>query len=139
ERGRGIISARSNDGLAFQIEEGMRIAQDGVYDSHAAFAPEIIRAAGEHYVMYYAGYSRPNRAYILAAISNDGLTWRKDSEPVISPRHGGWDAAKCSEMCVIRLPESGTGPRYRMLYEACDGTAANERGVWRIASAISVS
>ena len=141
ERDRGIISAVSDDGgLAFRPEPGVRIAQDGAFDLHAAFAPEIIRLAGAGYVMYYAGYSRPNRAYILRAVSADGLTWRKDAEPVISPGPGGWDAAKCSEMCLYRLPESeGTAPRYRILYEACDGTAKDERGVWRIASATSTS
>jgi hypothetical protein len=39
-------------------------------------------------------------------------------------------------MCLIRLPE---GPdqitRFRILYEACDGTAPEARGVWRIAAA----
>ncbi|MDA1054364.1 MAG: hypothetical protein O3C40_28310 [Planctomycetota bacterium] len=139
ERGRGIISAVSNDdGLVFQPEPGVRIAQDRAYDSHAAFAPEILHVTDAGYVMYYAGYSQSNRAYILRAVSDDGLTWYKDSEPVLSPSPGGWDAAKCSEMCVIRLPRrEGTALRYRMFYEACDGTAKDERGVWRIASATS--
>jgi hypothetical protein len=140
ERGRGVISAVSDDGgSVFRPEPGVRIAQDGAYDSYAAFAPEILSVAGAGYVMYYAGYRQSNRAYILRAVSDDGVTWRKDSAPVISPGPGGWDAAKCSEMCVIRLPQrDGTAPQYRMLYEACDGTTTNERGVWRIASATSV-
>jgi len=139
DRGRGIISALSNDeGLLFQPEPGVRIAQDSAYDSHAAFAPEIIHVADGGYVMYYAGYSQSNRAYNLRAVSNDGLSWSKDSQPVLSPGPGGWDGAKCSEMCVIRLPQrEGTAPRYRIFYEACDGTAKDERGVWRIASATS--
>ncbi|GDY11117.1 MAG: hypothetical protein DWI21_18405 [Planctomycetota bacterium] len=139
DRGRGIISAVSDDGgFEFRPEPGVRISQDGAYDSHAAFASEILCVAGARYVMYYAGYSQSNRAYVLRAVSDDGLTWRKDGDPVISPGPGGWDAAKCSEMCVIRLPpHEGTTPRYRMLYEACDGTAKDDRGVWRIASATS--
>jgi len=95
-------------------------------------------AGANDYVTYYAGYSQSNRVYILRTVSDDGLTWRKDAEPVIAPGPGGWDAAKCSELCVIRLPRrDGTPPRYRMLYEAWEGTAANERGAWRIASATS--
>lgn len=139
ERGQGIISAVSNDGgLTFCQEPGLRIAQDGDYDSHAAFASEIIRLQDSNYVMYYAGYGKQNRAYILRAVSGDGLKWQKDPEPVISPGTAGWDAAKCSEMCLIPLPQrEGTAPHYRMLYEACDGTAKDERGVWRIASATS--
>ena len=86
--------------------------------------------------MYYAGYRDANRAFVLRAVSDDGLSWSKEQQPVINPGPTGWDAAKCSEMCVIQLPPgAGKLPNYRMFYEACDGTAPNERGVWRIASA----
>lgn len=138
ERGLGIVSAVSNDGLTFRQESGIRIEQGGVHDAITAFAPEIVRLDDGSLVLYYAGYSAPNRAYVLRATSADeGLTWQKDAHPILSPG-GVWDGAKCSEMCVFRLPDDGSGvPRYRMLYEACDGTAENERGVWRIASATS--
>jgi hypothetical protein len=136
DRGQGIISLVSNDGLKFHPEPGLRIAQDGTYDTLCAFASEIVRVVGAGYVMYYAGYSRPDRADILRAVSTDGLNWTKDAEPVITPGPGGWDAAKSSEMCLIRLPGTANQPaRYRMFYEACDGTAPNSRGVWRIAAA----
>ena len=139
EGDKGIVSALSEDGgLTFRQESGLRVAQDGPYDGCSAFAPEILHIEGAGYRMYYAGYSAPNRAYILTALSDDGLTWRKEPEPVIFPEGSGWDAAKCSEMCVLRLPgREGEPAHYRMLYEACDGTADNERGVWRIASAIT--
>lgn len=141
EIGRGIVSALSEDGgLTFQKEPGLRIAQDGIYDRHSAFAPEIIRVSNTVYVMYYAGYSDPNQAHILRAISDDGLTWKKDPKPVLSPNNTGWDAVKCSEMCLIRLPQ-GTEEAscFRMFYEACDGIGQDQRGVWRIASATSSS
>ncbi len=147
EEGQGIISALSEDGgLTFCQEPGLRIAQDGAYDTHSAFAPEIIRIHSKGYVMYYAGYSgpvlgnTPSRVDILRATSDDGLTWRKEPEPVVSPGHGAWDAAKCSEMAVFHLPyREGQIPRYRMLYEGCDGTAKDERGVWRIAGATATA
>ncbi len=153
DRGEGIISLVSNDGLRFDPEPGLRIKQDTDHDRLCAFAPEIIRVAGVGYVMYYAGYSDPKEASILRAESTDGLRWTKWPRPVITPSRrqlgsqqsgsqrlgaGKWDAAKASEMCLIRLPE---GPdqitRFRILYEACDGTAPGARGVWRIASAIA--
>lgn len=139
QRGLGIVSAVSDEGgLVFHPEPGVRIAQDGAYDAHAAFAPEIVSVAGAGYVMYYAGYGNRNRAYVLRAVSDDGLTWQKENKPVISPGPGGWDAAKCSEMCLFRLSQGEhRPPRYRMVYEACDGTAKDERGVWRIAGATS--
>ncbi|MBT3342277.1 MAG: exo-alpha-sialidase [Gemmatimonadetes bacterium] len=135
DRGVGIISSISADGgRTFQREEGIRIAPSTPFEAVTAFAPEVLRIAGAGYRMYYAGYSALNRAYILSAVSEDGLTWHKQQQPVISPG-GRWDAAKCSEMCVTYVGDSGTRPSYRLFYEACDGTAPDQRGVWRIASA----
>ena len=133
-RGQGIVSALSTDGgSTFQLEAGVRIAPGSRFDTMTAFAPEVLRIAGAGYRMYYAGYSAPNRAHVLSAVSSDGLSWRKVTEPVLSPG-GSLDGSKCSEMCVVPLAE---GTRFRMFYEACDGTAPDERGVWRIASATS--
>ncbi|MBP85809.1 MAG: hypothetical protein CMJ64_03690 [Planctomycetaceae bacterium] len=135
ERGRGIISAVSDDGVTFEQEPGVRVAPDQPFDRYTAFAPEILCLKNGSYRMYYAGYSEPTRANILTAASQDGLHWQKASDPVVSPGPKAWDAAKCSEMCVI-WSQLGTGNRasFRMFYEACDGTAPDRRGVWRIAS-----
>jgi hypothetical protein len=137
-RGLGIVSAISTEGgTTFEPEPGVRIAQDRSYDATVAFAPEVVTLPTGDYVMYYAGYASAKKAYILRAASDDGLEWHKDPEPVISPG-GRWDAAKCSEMCIYYVPGSADTPAcFRMLYEACDGTAADQRGVWRVASAVS--
>jgi predicted GH43/DUF377 family glycosyl hydrolase len=137
ERGKGIVSAVSEDGgLKFEQEPGVRIAQDGPWDSNAAFAPEVVQIGEGNYVMFYDGYSAANRAQILRATSVDGLNWNKESQPVISPNGTGWDAVKSSEMALIPLPtKQGNLPRFRILYEACDGTSFGERGVWRVAMA----
>ncbi len=130
----------SDDFPVFGGEPGVRLAADGAYDSYAAFAPEILFVVNAGYVMYYAGYSHANRAYTLRATSEDGRTWRKESAPVIAPSSGGWDAAKCSEMCVIFLAQRDiAGASCRMLYEACNGTALNERRVWYIVGAIGAA
>ena len=134
QRGVGIISALSPDGgLTFHQEPGVRVGRGPRYDALNAFAPEVLRIQGGGYRMYYSGYSAPNRAQVLSAVSEDGLMWRKEEEPVIAPG-GRWDRAKCSEMCVIAVA-GDSGWRYRMFYEACDGTAVDERGVWRIMGA----
>lgn len=133
ESGTGIISAISEDGgTTFSREDGIRIDRSGPYDKTVAFAPEILRTTSGAYIMYYAGYAAPNRAYILMATSDDGIRWVKAPDPVVSP-DGRWDAAKCSEVCVFRMPSG----EFRMVYEACDGKAAGERGVWRIAGAVA--
>tara|TARA_B100001123_G_C15327526_1_gene1030062 strand:- start:2576 stop:3601 length:1026 start_codon:yes stop_codon:yes gene_type:complete len=131
ERGRGIISAISQEGLTFTEEEGTRISKGGPYDTTTAFACEILQLHTGEYVMYYAGYSAPNRAQILRALSDDGLHWEKQAEPAVLPGDP-LDRAKSSEMCLYRLP---TGQAYRIVYEGCDGTAVDERGVWRILGA----
>jgi len=139
ERGRGIISAISDDGgLSFEEEPGVRIAPEQNFDRHTAFAPEIVRFKTGGYRMYYAGYSSPQRADILTAVSSDGLNWEKAAEPVLSPGSTPWNTAKCSEMCVIWNANDSAGVEdMRMFFEACDGTAEGQRGVWRIGSAIS--
>ncbi|WP_029138696.1 exo-alpha-sialidase [Nakamurella lactea] len=138
ERDRGVLSAVSRDGgLTFAEEPGIRIEQNGPLDSTAAFSPEVMKIAGGGYRMYYAGYSANNRAQILAATSEDGFTWHKEAEPAIVPTEGAPDAAKCSELSILQLPGRSGGSRLRIFYEACDGTAVNQRGVWRIMSAVA--
>ena len=139
ESGKGIVSAVSEDGLTFHRETGIRIAPDTPHDRLVVFAPEIVQIAGAGYRMYFAGYSSRKRAQILTAISEDGLAWKKEKEPVVAPDGTGFDAVKASEMCVIRLPvQQGQVAKYRMFYEACDGTTRDHRGVWRIVSATSM-
>ena len=138
--GGGIISALANDGLIFRKEPGFRIAKDTANDRHIAFAPEIVRIPDGSYVMYYAGYASAGETHILQATSKDGLCWRKNPQPIISPGGSAWDTAKCSEMSVYKLPvQEGGIPRFRMVYEGCDGTVADMRGVRRIVSAVSES
>ena len=86
-----------------------------------------------------AGKFESSRADILRAVSSDGLNWTKEAEPVIA---SGARRLGCREV-VRDVPHPSAGnsesdPRYRMFYEACDGTATNARGVWRIAAATSV-
>ncbi len=138
QRGKGIISALSDDGgFSFGMESAIRIAPDQSFDRYTAFAPEIVRLQDGGYRMYYAGYGEPQRADILTATSHDGLNWQKDLEPILSPGATVWDTVKCSEMCLIRTPQDRGG--FRMFYEACDGTAHDQRGVWRIVSARCVN
>ena len=138
DRNGGIASALSDDGgLTFRMEPGKRIERELPYEAATAFAPEVLRIESGGYRMYYAGYSDRSRAYVLTAASEDGLVWIKEPEPVVAPG-SPLDRAKCSEMCVAELPGvAGEPPRFRLFYEACDGTAPGDRGVWRILSATS--
>jgi hypothetical protein len=139
QRGVGIVSAVSGDGgTTFQLEPGVRVAQTPPHATHTAFASEILRVGPSRFRMYFAGYSRPQHAAVLTAVSEDGLEWAVDPSPVVSPSGSGVGAAKCSEMCVVELPGSTPDAgRFAMLFEACDGTAVDQRGVWRVACVLS--
>ncbi|MBL9215335.1 MAG: hypothetical protein JNG83_07660 [Opitutaceae bacterium] len=135
QRGRGIVSAVSADGLDFVPEPGVRLGRAPEPGRGNVFAPEIVRLPDGSWVMYYADYVAANRAHILRATSDNALDWRPAPTPVLVPG-GRWDAAKCSEMGLLERPAAaGGGGRFRMLYEGCDGTARGERGVWRLLGA----
>ena len=125
-RNHTIVSALSEDGLHFHKEPGARIVQETPFETATVYAPEVLYLGDGTYRMYYAGWSsEPLHGRILSATSPDGLSWTKDAQPSVvfgSP----WDKVKCSEPCIMRLPDG----RYRMFYEAND-----EHGVWRILSA----
>jgi predicted GH43/DUF377 family glycosyl hydrolase len=121
-----IISATSDDGLHFEREPGVRISQTNESETAMVYAPEVLRLGNGTYRMYYAGWSaEPLHGHILSATSPDDLTWTKDPEPSVT-FGGKWDTVKCSEPCIMRLPDG----RYRMHYEANDA-----HGIWRILSA----
>ncbi|MBM4409542.1 MAG: hypothetical protein FJ038_13325 [Chloroflexi bacterium] len=128
DAGNHILSAVSADGLAFDLEAGVRIPQGGDLETFAVYAAEALRLGTGGYRMYYAGWTAdPVRGRIFAARSEDGVTWTKEGGPLLEPGgRGAFDAEKCSEPSVIRLPDG----RFCMFYEACD-----ENQVWRILSA----
>ena len=129
ESGNHIISALSSDGLRFEIEPGVRIGQESDLESYSVYAPEVLRLGDGTYRMYYAGWSAdPIRGRIFSTVSRDGIDWTKDPEPNVV-FGGRWDKEKCSEPCVMRMPDG----RYRMYYEANDGTST-----WRILSATAM-
>ncbi len=128
DAGNHIVSAISDDGLAFTMEPGVRIAQEGELQTFAVYAAEVLLLGDATYRMYYAGWTEvPLRGRIFGATSHDGLVWVRDPLPIVE-FGGRYDATKCSEPCVMRLPDG----RFRMFYEACD-----EVGEWRILSCTS--
>ena len=123
-----IISAISSDGLRFEVEPGIRIAQESEErESYAVYAPEIIRLADGSYRMYYSGWSDEIRGGIFSASSLDGLNFIKDGRPILELDRS-LDCRMVSEPCVINLDDG----RCRMYYEAED-----QDGKRRILSATS--
>jgi hypothetical protein len=78
--------------------------------------------------------SRKDSAVILSTLAGaDALDFTRDLEPVAALGSSPWCAVKASEMCLMQLP----GGAYRVLFEGCDGTAKDLRGIWRGATAPS--
>lgn len=138
QRGVGIVSAISSDGMTFELEPGPRFPGDP-----STFAPDLVVLPDGRYRIYFVANVSGRQArqgggqHLMTALSDDGLTWERDVEPVLSPG-GTWDRAKSSEMSVFPLPAAASQPPgYGMVYEGCDGTTPNARGVWRVAAATS--
>ncbi len=124
-----IISAISDDGLQFEMEPGIRIAQESAErESYAVYAPEVIRLSDGSYRIYYSGWSDDIRGGIFSASSLDGLNWIKDEGPLLDLDRP-LDCRMVSEPCVINLDDG----RCRLYYEAED-----QDGRRRILSATSV-
>ena len=122
-----IISAISEDGLHFEKESGVRIAQETDRETYAVYAPEVVLLGDGTYRMYYPPWAINVRGGIFAASSRDGLAWVKHPAPLID-LGGPWDNDMVSEPCVIGLDDG----RFRMFYEAKD-----DEGSYRILSATS--
>ena len=123
-----IISAVSEDGLHFEIESGVRLAQeDEQRESLCVYAAEVILLGNGSYRMYYSGWGREICGGIFAATSTDGLKWIKYPDPVLDLDRP-LDCGMVSEPCVIKLDDG----RYRLYYEAKD-----KDGTARILSATS--
>jgi len=137
QRGVGIISAISTDGGTDFAVEGPRLPDDP-----SAFAPEIVRLPDGGYRMFYSAHASaqvPTEGggqKIFSASSQDGLDWQLEGTAVV-PDGTGPDAVKASEMCTFELPEGTKEGTFGMVYEGCDGTTPNARGVWRIARAFA--
>ena len=121
-----IVSARSADGLDWDLEDGIRIAQTRTEEDAGAYGPCAGRC-DDGWWMAYAGWSSPPAMHgrILAADSADGMTWTKQPEPVLQPGSAA-DARHCSEPSLLQVDDGS----WRMYYEACGSD-----GAWRILAA----
>lgn len=110
-----IVSAVSPDGLNFEIEPGVRIAQETERETYAVYAPEVVRLGDGSFRMFYAGWAEGIDGGIFTAVSGDGVEWTKSPEAVLD-LDVELDCRMVSEPCVIELPDG----RCRMFYEARD-------------------
>ena len=110
-----IVSAVSVDGLDFEMERGVRIAQETERETYAVYAPEVVRLGVGSFRMFYAAWAVGIDGGDFTAVSDDGIEWTKSPDPLLD-LDSRLDCGMVSEPCVIELPDGRT----RMFYEARD-------------------
>ncbi len=110
-----IVSAVSHDGLEFEFEPGIRVAQETGRESYAVYAPDVVRLGDGTFRMYYAAWGEGIDGGVFTAVSKDGLDWTKTQKPLLD-LDSRLDVGMVSEPCVIELPDG----RSRIFYEAKD-------------------
>ena len=103
----------------------------GAWDANVGVPWVLFNADSGRFEMWYTG-SPPN-CRIGFAVSNDGISWTKDTDPVLNPTPGTWDSLLVAGPCVLR--ESG---QYRMWYTgAREPSGGSQLGLDRIGYATS--
>jgi len=110
-----ILSAVSEDGLAWTKEDGVRVDVGGPDDILHASGSHVMQVPDGRYFMFYFGSSRDWSGCILSAVSSDGLTWEKESGCRIVPQDlQGGPYSLVSPGALVKLSDY----EYRMYFAA---------------------
>lgn len=131
DAGNHVLSATSTDGLAFTVDQGVRIPQTiEAYEKEATYCAQPIDLGGGKVRVIYSGWNgeTTGRGVIMTALSTDGgVTFTKVPKPILLS-DSALDKTFASEPCVYRDAKG----QWRMLYEA-----SGEDGVLRILGAVA--
>jgi len=123
-RMRCVGLAFSDDGIEWTRYDNnpvLPLGDTGAWDDDSAFGADVKRlsnAPGQHYEMLYTGARSDRRYTIGRAVSDDGIHWRKDPEPILRrSEQGSWDWYKTS----IPTPIGWDGKRL-VFYSGHNGT-----------------
>lgn len=114
-----IFYAHSQDGLNWQRHSYLPVlfpGEPGSWDDGHIGEPVVIKIQ-DQYVMYYGGFRayENNNWNIGRAVSNDGINWQKDNEPVFYGSQDEWDQI-ISPQSVIAVNN-----KYYMYYSGRNG------------------
>ncbi|MBW6396475.1 hypothetical protein KPL78_01390 [Roseomonas sp. HJA6] len=110
-----LYAAVSTDGANFTVVDGGPVLAPtpGWYDNDAVYSPTVI-AFDAGYLMLYCGHAYTDATMIggefgvrlLAATSDDGMTWTKRDEPVlVADSSRSWMADGVAEPSLIQGPD----------------------------------
>jgi len=83
---RAIMSAVSDDGLNFTVDEGDRLTYNGSsYESSGIRGGKILQLDNGTYRMYYHGIDGDSHWRVLSAVSENGLNWTREAGVRLDP------------------------------------------------------
>ena len=101
-----LCYAESSDGISWQKSDVNPIFTCDVnnyYEKDRVGGCQVLKTDDMGYLMFYIGYEDINTARICLAQSDNGVTnWKRyESNPIISPDPGTWDADACYKPSVL--------------------------------------
>lgn len=113
-----VLSARSDDGLHWSIERGIRIDVGGQPRLDRVSCPRVIQDRRGDLRMFFTGRREGSSGFsVYSAASSDGLSWTRDAGPLYEPGAGG----QCQSIFSFCLARASDGP-LRMYYEGLSAT-----------------
>lgn len=114
--------AESTDGINWERSPLNPIFEHGVdWEKDRIGGCEVHQLPDGRFIMFYIGYSDINTAAIGAAISPDGVkNWKRlESNPLVSPTEGYFDASSCYKPSVFRDEKN---KRWQLWYNGRNGS-----------------
>ena len=123
-----IFYATSTNGVSWTQWTGPVLSPSSnlnAWDSLSVSTPSVLRV-GSNFGMWYTGLNQSGTTpQIGYATSNDGATWNKTSNPVLSPGpSGSWDGAGVEQPDVVIGPNG-----YMMFYDGFNRTSRPSIGL----------
>ena len=105
-----ILSAQSEDAVAWTKEPGIRLDVHSPHATRRVLCPDVIPLVEGGYRMYYEARTAEGPTTVLSAVSTDGLDWQP--EPGIRFGDGEWSYG--SPRCLYMEGGKGGRLRYRL-------------------------
>jgi predicted GH43/DUF377 family glycosyl hydrolase len=111
--------AVSTDGLCWEkVGQILSLGEPGSFDEKGIGTRHVLKINGQ-YVMFYEGVNSSGYHSIGVAISDNGIHWQKEENPVFCHAQKGsgrWDARAIGTPCVVPMDDGS----FRMYYIGCN-------------------
>jgi hypothetical protein len=98
-----VKHATSTDGMTWTSNDRLCLPYRG---SEHAIARPVVRRMRNGYQMFYSARRLGETYRIYRAISSDGLTWRRDADPLLDVAPSGWDSEMVCYGSLLEVDQS---------------------------------